>query len=64
MDVSGPGGEQLQPMINFCACVIVYGGEISIYQESESKGLDAEFSGKKIKTFFVKCLCHWSRKLK
>lgn len=52
MDVSGRGGEQLQSMINFCACVIAYRGEVSIYQEFEGKGLDAEFSGKKIKTFF------------
>lgn len=51
MDVSGHGGKQLQSMINFCACVIACNGEISICQESEGKGVGAEFSVKKIKTF-------------
>ena len=47
MDVPGPGGKQLQPIINFCACVIAYSGKRSICQESEGKGVGAEFSGKK-----------------
>ena len=61
MDVSGPGGRQLQSMVNFCACVIGCSGEISTCQESEGYGLSAEFSGRK--NFFVKCSRHWSRKL-
>lgn len=60
MDVSGPEGKKLQPMINFCPRVIAYSSEISVRNLKVKRYVQNLVERQ---TFFVKCLCHWSRKL-